>query len=108
MTPFQIQETKTAELLLANKLLNKSKVSTKEHAICLDKIMFSISHRMRQPIVNILGLTDLLLKTPYSMIELKKMIRFLRLSAQSLDKRTRELTSFVYKKVISSEKGNIH
>ncbi|MDB5120693.1 MAG: sensory box histidine kinase [Sphingobacteriales bacterium] len=61
----------------------------------LEEILFITSHKVRHPVANILGIATLLDGTDISHDELKNLVDFIKISAQSLDDFTRELTEFV-------------
>lgn len=64
----------------------------KENIKQLEEIIFDISHKVRQPIANILGLSNLLDETVTSAEEIKKVAGYMKHSALSLDTFTKELT----------------
>ena len=69
----------------------------------IEKILFQISHQIRQPIVQILAVADLFEEVDLSELELKQCIQHMKEAAQHLDQCTKELTAFVVeekKKVI--------
>ena len=57
--------------------------------------MFMTSHRVRQPITNILGLSALLDQNINSPEELKVYLDYIKQSALALDSFTKDLTSFI-------------
>ncbi|MCW3072276.1 MAG: sensor hybrid histidine kinase [Bacteroidetes bacterium] len=61
----------------------------------LEEILFLTSHRVRQPVTSILGVSSLLDNTDLSKGDLKKIVAFMKISAQSLDVFTKELTTFI-------------
>jgi signal transduction histidine kinase len=91
------KEIRAAELLHAINQLKNVEEYQKEYAEGLKQMMFITSHRMRKPIAHILGISNLL---DYNLIdspeELKKMIKFIKVSAETLDNFTRDLTAFIY------------
>jgi signal transduction histidine kinase len=60
-------------------------------------MMFMISHELRHPVVQILGLADLLETLKNSPEEAAEMAGLILKSAETLDKYSRELTAFVHK-----------
>ena len=58
-------------------------------------MMFMTSHKIRQPIAHILGISNLLDESINSLEEIKKMVGYLKQSALSLDSFTIELTEFM-------------
>jgi len=61
-------------------------------------MMFITSHKIRQPITQIIGLAGLLDTLNDSPQEMKEMTAFIKQSAHALDNFTRELTTFIYEK----------
>jgi PAS domain S-box-containing protein len=61
----------------------------------LKEILFITSHRVRQPVANILGLSNLINDAEVSPVELNEMVNNMKLSAESLDNFTNELTTFI-------------
>jgi hypothetical protein len=74
-------------------------ITQKEYANWLERIMLYISHDMRQHVVNVLGLSNLLNTTSYSSKQLKQITSFLKSAATSLDVKTRSLSGLIYKKI---------
>jgi light-regulated signal transduction histidine kinase (bacteriophytochrome) len=73
----------------------KTKECLKEYKSGLEKIMFMTSHKVRQPIAHILGISNLLDISITSQVDLKKSVNYLKQSAQTLDAFTKELTEFM-------------
>lgn len=69
--------------------------SWKENINQLEQVLFSLSHKIRQPVVNILGISNLLENELIDINELKKIIGYMRESTNSLDKYTKEMTEYV-------------
>ncbi|HEY1039564.1 MAG TPA: PAS domain-containing protein [Bacteroidia bacterium] len=66
-----------------------------EHIRKLEEMMFITSHKVRQPIAQILGFSDLLSNPTSSEDEVKRMTGYMKQSALSLEKFTQELTLFM-------------
>uniref|UniRef100_UPI002625B706 histidine kinase dimerization/phospho-acceptor domain-containing protein n=1 Tax=Flavobacterium sp. TaxID=239 RepID=UPI002625B706 len=62
----------------------------------LEEIMFTISHKVRLPLTNILGLANLLTIIGNTNEENLEFIELIKDSARDLDKITKELSSFIY------------
>lgn len=62
----------------------------------LEVIMFTISHKVRLPLTNILGLANLLTIIGNTNEENLEFITLIKDSAKDLDKITKELSSFIY------------
>ncbi|WP_316814708.1 PAS domain-containing protein [Pedobacter nyackensis] len=61
----------------------------------LEEMLFRISHQMRQPVVQILGLADVISYNSEATADLKQSVEYLKTAALSLDKYIRELSGFV-------------
>lgn len=83
------------ELIRAYRELRKAEEHMKGHIAGLEQMMFITSHKVRKPVANILGLTNLLEEFIRSPAKLRKMVSYLKLSAQQLDDFTKELTEFI-------------
>lgn len=59
------------------------------------EVLFKISHQMRQPVVRILGLSDLITDNKDTSEELRQTISYLKRSASELDQYIRELSALV-------------
>ncbi len=91
------KEKRATELIVANKELKKAdEEHQKEYIGWLEEMMFMTSHRVRQPIARIIGVSTILDTLINSPDELKQMTGFMKQSAQSLDNLTRELGAFIY------------
>lgn len=67
----------------------------KNHITELKEMLFMTSHRVRQPIVNILGLSNALDGSINDPAELKEIVDYIKLSAINLEKFTHELNHFI-------------
>jgi len=83
------------ELLSANKELLKAEEYLKDYTRGLEEIMFMTSHKVRQPVANILGIVSILDQYINSPLTLNEMIGHLQESAFSLDNYTHELSTFI-------------
>ncbi|WP_291102745.1 MULTISPECIES: PAS domain-containing protein [unclassified Flavobacterium] len=77
-------------LITERKLLEEEK---KEYVKSLEEMLFMISHKVRQPVANIIGLADQL--TDLSSSSTDEVIGYIKKSAVSLDVFTRELSIFM-------------
>ena len=91
----QEREIKSAELNIANQDLKKAEENQKDYIKGLEEIMFLTSHKVRQPIANIIGFSDILDQSLNSPEELKNSVACIKESALSLDIYTRELALFI-------------
>lgn len=96
LSQFQEKEKQSALLLKTNIELQNSQESQKKYIKGLESILFKTSHRIRQPICNILGLSFLLDENRNSNDELKVFIDFIKESAETLDVYTHELTNYTF------------
>jgi hypothetical protein len=76
------------------KKLVKSEEFLKEYSSGLEKMLFMTSHKLRQPVAHILGISNLL-DHSIKFSELKIMVNYLKHSALSLDGFTFELTNLI-------------
>lgn len=67
----------------------------KDHITQLKEMIFMISHRVRLPIANILGLTDALDESINDPMEFKKIVDYMKQSAIDLEEFTHELNHFI-------------
>lgn len=89
------KEKRADELILANLELKKAYESHKEYIRGLEKIMFITSHKVRQPIANILGLSLMIDLSKDSKDEINQCIEHIKESALYLDILTKELNAHV-------------
>jgi len=90
------KENRAAELSSAYKELKKADEDLRGYIQGLEKMMFITSHKVRQPVCNILGIASVMDQFMNSPTELKKMVKYLKISALSLDSFTKELTKFIF------------
>jgi signal transduction histidine kinase len=85
-----------AELTIAYGELKKIEVYLRSYIKGLQEMMFITSHKVRQPVAHILGISNLLNPSiNYSLDELKKIVGYIKKSALALDNFTRELSAFM-------------
>ncbi len=72
----------------------------------LEEMLFMISHKVRQPIANILGFSNLMDSKKNFQEDLDKIVEYMKQSALSLDTFTKELTTFIYEVVKTDKKKN--
>ena len=82
--------------MVTNLELKNAEESHKEYIRGLEKIMFMTSHKVRQPIANIIGFSLAIDFSKDSKEEIKQSISYIKDSALSLDLLTRELNAHVF------------
>ena len=91
----QERDIRAAELKIANSELKKAEEFQKEYIKGLEEMMFLTSHKVRQPIANILGFSNMLDQSMHSPNELKLSVDCIKESALILESFTKELTDFI-------------
>jgi K+-sensing histidine kinase KdpD len=82
---------------------NKTLINSKSDLLSgIKKMMFMISHNIRQPVANIIGISSLIKTSGNTTEETKKLVNYLRTSALTLDIFTKELMVFLIKLEIQS------
>ncbi len=89
------KEIKAIELMNANKELKTAQDFQSQYIQNLRHMVFITSHKIRQPIANIMGISNLLPCSINSPDELLKLTGFMKDSALALDNFTRELTIYL-------------
>lgn len=83
----------------------KKRESERDHYIKkLEEVLFKISHEVRHPVVQILGVSELIEQAGVPEEDLPMLVNSLKQSAVQLDSYTRDLTSFVTTLKNNSEK----
>lgn len=101
---------KVIQYLSLRMLINEKKqaeADTIEYVKSLEELLFKTSHEVRQPVAHILGLSNLLDQSINTASDLKTLIGYMKHSAQSLDKFTRELTLHLHELKEKYKKKNI-
>ena len=89
------KEKLTEQLLIVNEELIKIEAVQKDHIEQLEKMMFMISHEVRQPVAHLLGLSNLFDEAVGNSPKLIKIVGFMKGAVKSLDIFTRDLTKYV-------------
>jgi signal transduction histidine kinase len=76
-------------------LRDKSKLQKELRIKALEEMLFMTSHKVRQPVANILGIAGLLDDPIKSQEELKTVVSYIKQSTQLLDNFTKELNEFI-------------
>ena len=88
-----------AELKIANENLNFGERKRTELDIELEEMMFTISHKVRKCVANILGISNVLCEDKtIEADELREMLYIIIRSAESLNTSTEELSKFTHLK----------
>jgi signal transduction histidine kinase len=88
------KDLKEVELILITQELKKTTRYLDEYKEAVRKIMYMTSHKVRQPLANILGLSSLL-DDKSSPFEIKRIIAYIKKSVVTLEAYTRELTGYI-------------
>jgi chromosome segregation ATPase len=89
------KESRAAELVVKNNELGKAEEYLKEHIVSLEEMMFMTSHKVRQPVANILGLANILGQLVNSHDELMTSVGCIKDSAEALDSFIKEFTNYI-------------
>ena len=100
------RERQAQELYQTNQELIETKEALNEHIEGLEEIMFMTSHQVRRPITNILGFSNVLDDVLQSPAELKQTVNYIKESAITLDKFTKELISFMTRMRVGCSVGS--
>jgi signal transduction histidine kinase len=84
-------------LKIAQKEAEKAEKIQKIYEKGLRKMMYIISHKIRQPITKIMGLSVLLEDDTNNPEEIQQIVSYIKQSSELLDEFTKELTLFVSK-----------
>ncbi|MCE3278516.1 MAG: arcB [Bacteroidetes bacterium] len=75
---------------------NKQLVDSKNDLLSgIKKMMFMISHNIRQPVANIIGISSLIKTSKNTTEETLKLVDYLQTSAVTLDAFTKDLMTFM-------------
>jgi PAS domain S-box-containing protein len=89
------KEKRAAELVIANDELKKKEENLRKYIEGLEVMMYMTSHRVRQPVAHILGISNLLHLLSHSEEELKILVNYMKEAALALDDHTKEMTIFM-------------
>jgi PAS domain S-box-containing protein len=82
----------------------KAEEIKEQHISGLEEMIFLTSHKVRQPIANILGLASILDESVNEPHEVKKIVDYMKHSALNLDIFTHELNDFIHQEKRKTEK----
>jgi signal transduction histidine kinase len=91
---------------LVHEDLVKAQGNQKIHLEGLSEMMYIISHKLRQPVVQILGLTSLLTAEDNATDDTVEMTNLIKKAAEFLDSYTRELTDFIHDQEMKAASDN--
>lgn len=91
------KEERAIELIAINADLKRAEKYQKQYIKGLEKMMYLISHRVRQPISQIVGISNLLQSPQNSDEDVKQMVGHVKTSASRLDVFTKDLTKLIKK-----------
>jgi signal transduction histidine kinase len=75
---------------------NKQLIDSKSDLLSgIKKMMFMISHNIRQPVANIIGISSLIKTSKNTSEETRKLVSYLQTSAITLDAFTKDLMEFM-------------
>ena len=92
---FEEKEKRASELDSAYKELKRAEGQLKEHITGLEEMMFITSHKVRIPVANILGISNIIDDFMDSPVQLKTLLAHIKTSAETLDAFTTELAQFM-------------
>ncbi|MFM9986604.1 MAG: GAF domain-containing protein [Flavobacteriales bacterium] len=76
--------------------LRRAHESQDVHIRTLEEILQKNSHRVRQPVAQLLGIAQILDHSMHDQNELREMLSYIKVSVSQLDSYTRELNDFVF------------
>ncbi|MBL7884586.1 MAG: PAS domain-containing protein [Bacteroidia bacterium] len=74
----------------------QAELERRKYASGLKEMLFMTSHKVRQPVAHILGISNLLDTSKLSQDELCKIVGYMKGSVESLDSFTKELTAYIH------------
>jgi PAS domain S-box-containing protein len=100
---FRVEPVPEGLFILSVDITEKKKAETERQQYLkdLEEMLFITSHRVRQPVANILGVSGLLSGNKHEENDLKKIAEYMKRSAVDLDAFTSEITNFLMEKKIS-------
>ncbi|MCW3083315.1 MAG: hypothetical protein JWP12_681 [Bacteroidetes bacterium] len=99
------KEKRAEEQIILYNNLKKAEEFQEQYIHGLEEMMFMISHKIRQPVAHILGLSNMIGESINSVDVLTKLIGYIKDSALSLDNFTRQMTAIVHKLVKKKHSG---
>ena len=93
---YEEKEKRNLQLISANAKLYAAEKFQKEYISKLEELMFITSHKVRQPVTNILGISFLMDQDLTSPEDAEQFISYIKESAIVLDDCTKELTILIH------------
>jgi PAS domain S-box-containing protein len=106
--PIKDQDNNIQQFLSLRVLINDKKKAEEEknqHIKDLEELLFIVSHEVRKPVANILGIAYRFEKHIHEPEELVKLISFIKNNADILDHFTKKLTTFVHELGLTEKKN---
>ncbi len=100
------KEKRAAEQLVMYNNLKKAEEFQEQYIHGLEEMMFMISHKIRQPVAHILGLSNMIGESINSEEVMTQLIGYIKKSALSLDAFTKQMTAIVNKLVKKKQPAN--
>jgi len=82
----------------------RAEQNKEQYTLTLEETLFALSHKIRRPVANVIGMLNELVKDDIKEEERKQYVPYLRTSAQELDDYIHELNDFIHQKKITIDK----
>lgn len=89
-----IQPSEEGITILSNDITLRKLAEKEKNEYCqnIERLLFTMSHHLRQPVVQVLGLVNLLKSQSMNKEESEKILQFIEESVSAMDRCTREIT----------------
>ena len=101
-TDGKIQQYLSLRILINDK--KKAEEETNKHIKDLEELLFILSHEVRKPVTNLLGIANMFEKYINEPAELRNLIDHIKNNADKLDHFTKKLTTFVHELGLDQKK----
>jgi PAS domain S-box-containing protein len=98
-----IQQYLSLRILINDK--KKAEEEKNQHIKDLEELLFILSHEVRKPVANLLGIANMFEKYIDEPIELRKLIDHIKNNADILDHFTKKLTTFIHELGLNEKKN---
>jgi GAF domain-containing protein len=88
----------------AKKQVEMARLDKEQYTAALEETLFTLSHKIRRPVANVIGMVNELIKADLKEEERKEYVPYLKTSAEELDIYIRELNDFIHQKKIKLNK----